>query len=323
MKHKTWDDNVLFYGGEILFLLIAEGYIAVNTYEGPQSLPFCLGLMITALVAAVGMHWALTKLSKKLMGGGYFVWLGITLLVGFTACVLWMANDRRKEHEKSLGEQKATLQQKTDLEIEKETHAAQNQITNNVAIMASLEPLLKNAKTQAEKKRILETAKGMLVAQATPTPDLAAQVAAAISPAKKADITAIKAWQPFEEGTFLEFWYHQMTRFCSLMGIAGIAILLGLFIVYNNEETALRHAQSTALTTTTVTTNGPVHAQVSEQAPLPVQQVYQHPVHRPQPVPSMTLEPGFASGVRPQNQGTMYTYPNQQQQPPNSPTHQQ
>lgn len=268
MKHKTWDDNVLFYGGEILFLLVAEGYIAYNTYEGPQSLPFCLGLMITALVAAVGMHWALTKLSKKLMGGGYFVWLGATVLVGFTACVLWMANDRRKEHEKSLGEQKATLQQKSEMEINKETRQTQDKITSNVAIMASLDPLLKNAKTQVEKKRILEMAKEMIAAQnPAPTPDIAAQVATALAPAvkKHEPVAAMAEWQPFADGSFLEFWFHQMTRFCSLIGILGVAVLLGLFIVYNNEETALRHAQATAQTTTTVTTNGPLHTTPQRQ----------------------------------------------------------
>lgn len=284
MSQKTWDDNLLFYGGEALFLLVAEGYIAYQTYDGPSSLPFCVGLLITALVAGVGMHWALTKLSKKLIGSGYFVWLGISALVGFTAAVLWMANDRRADHVKALTEATSKTEQQQKLELEKQAADTQQQVASNLTTMQAIQPLLDKARTNKERQEILKMAREMNArANPKPTPDLAGQVQAALAatqPAKPK--TAELEWQPFEKGGFLDFWHTRMTRLCSILGLFGLAILLGCFVLYRNEETALRHLQAGSRTTTTVTTNAAQH-----NAPVPAMS----PQASPQPATAQTSNP--------------------------------
>lgn len=274
MQHqKTWDDNLLFYGGEALFLLVAEGYIAAQTYTGPESLPFCIGLLITALVAGIGMHWALTKFSKKLIGSGYFVWLGISAFVGFTAAVLWMATDRRADHQKALAEVKAKIEQQQKLDLEKQAAGTQQQVAASLSTMAAIQPLLDKAKTSRERQKILDLVKQMSV-QPTPTPDLPGQVQAALAatqPVKPKEPEP--EWQPFEKGGFLDVWHVRATRLCSILGLIGLAILLGAFVLYRNEETALRHVQAGSQTTTTVTTNAAQHnpppAQAGTFTPMP------------------------------------------------------
>lgn len=290
-QQKTWDDNLLFYGGEALFLIVAEGYIAYQTYDGPSSIPFCIGLLITALVAGVGMHWALTKLSKKLIGSGYFVWLGISALVGFTAAVLWMANDRRADHQKAQAEVKAKIEEQQKLELEKKNAEAQQQMTTSLSTMAAIQPLLEKAKTSKERQEILRLAQKMSAAP-TPTPDLASQVQAAMAATQPVKTkTPEPEWQPFEKGSFLDFWQTRMTRLCSILGLIGLAILLGRFVLYRNEEMALRHLQAGSQTTTTVTTNAAHHnpptSQGSGESVAPMPATPQRP----------GFQPGFASAA--------------------------
>lgn len=330
MQQKTWDDNLLFYGGEALFLLVAEGYIAYQTYDGPASIPFCIGLLITALVAGIGMHWALTKLSKKLIGSGYFVWLGISAFVGFTAAVLWMAADRRADHQKTLAESAAKVAHQQRLEIEKLAASTQQQVTSNLTTMAAIQPLLDKAKTTKERQEILKLAQQMQ-AQANPTatPDLALQVQAAVAatqPAKPKEIEP--EWQPFEAGGFLDVWHTRATRLCSILGLIGLAILLGAFVVYRNEEMALRHAQAGSQTTTTVTTNAAQHNPPHSQSgtgftPMPVTARQEHQVagfgrQLPAP-PRINRRVHPPSQPRPGAQASAAYLPPSQPLPPQSP----
>lgn len=257
MSKKTWDDNLLFYGGEALVLLVAEGYIVYHTYEGPSTLPFCLGLMITALVAGIGMHWGLTKKSTALKSSGYFVWLAITLIVCITAGVLWTANDRLKQHTRSLSEAEALRRVDAKLHIETKKADTETELTAKLATVRGFSDLLDKAKTPSERAKIIKLGKEMITPTATPEP-IEAQVAAVMKPSPVAVVAATE-WRPFPPGTVFNWIYEDLVRFCAVIGIAGLGLLLGVFILKRDEEAALQIASRGSLTQHVVTTSGPQH----------------------------------------------------------------
>lgn len=259
---KHWSDYVLFYVGEAMILLAGEYYIISDHYDrhGAISLPFCVGMLLTGLVAGVAMHWALIKLAKQLIIGGYVVWLSMTGIILFSAGVIWTANSRREDHEKSLAEAAKLTQQKTQTEVEADNARLQARTAANLATMQALQPLLAQAKTQTEKKRILDTALKMSPnAQPTPIP-LEEQVAAAMTAIKPAaEPSQSEEWRPFELGGFFDLWHSSVIRFTGLFGLLGMAVLFGLHLRFDDDNRALSIIQAGAMTTHTVQTPAPHH----------------------------------------------------------------
>lgn len=280
---KKWDDLLLFYGGEALILLICEGVIIYFTYEGPSSIPFCIGMAITALVAGIAMHWALTKYTRRLVVAGYFVWLGVTLIVGLTAGILFTAYDRTKQHDKAITQKLEKAKTEAAIEREKSAQGQQNDLAAKLAMVDQLQGMLAGAKTQRDRNNITALGKVLVTATPTPTPLPQDRAKAAISlnagETKPADPKAGEAapepeeWHPFPAGTFFRWWHDDVTRMNGMLGVVGLAILLGVFLTARGAESAAQVALAGATTTHTVTTNGPTHSQpVGFNPPLTGQQ---------------------------------------------------
>lgn len=259
IKSSTWDDNLLFYGGEALVLLVAEGVIIRFSYESVSDIPFCLGLMLTALVAGIGMHWALTKYTPWLKGVGYSVWLGLTLLVGVVSGVLWTAHDREKAH---LANQTVAAQSAAVLTLAQARAQAEKIKAEGAARaqqLGAVGDLLGKTKGWQERQSVLRIGRTVNPTP-TPTPQPQAEPDPLLAvPAVTAEPAA--EWKPFQPGSVLEFVHESLTRFCSVAGVLGLALMLGAFVIFKEHERAARLVVTAGNATThVVTTAAPSHS---------------------------------------------------------------
>lgn len=237
---KAWSDNVLFYGGEGLILLAGSYYIVSDQIEKHKlvTMPFAIGLLLLDLVAGVALHWALTKLTRKLITVSYLVWLPLTLLVLFSAGLIWMANSRTEAHNAALEQQRKDREQKAQIDRQAKAQEQTGELTQNLVVLQQLDQMAGKAKNSTERRAIYGMGGGIVKPSPTPVPVKEVVAAALPTQEGKAIEKPEEPWQPFEKESFFAFWHNTGVRFLGMFGLAGMAVLFAFFLSTRELEAA-------------------------------------------------------------------------------------